>query len=54
MYGELREGIRMKTCLHGPMDSAKKLKLQFRVQNLDLPKIRRCFLCPMSKVRHGG
>ena len=26
VYGELREGIGMKTCLYGPMDYAKKLK----------------------------
>ena len=40
IYGELREDIRMKTCLHGPMDYAKKLKLRFRVGDLDLPEIR--------------
>ena len=30
----------MKTCLHGPVDYAKKLKLQLRVGDLDLPKRR--------------
>ena len=29
----------MKTYLHGPMDYAKKLKLRFRVGDLDLPEI---------------
>ena len=28
----------MKTYLHGPMDYAKKLKLRFRVGDLDLPE----------------
>ena len=31
----------MKMCLHGPMDYAKKLKLRFRVGNLDLPERRK-------------
>ena len=31
----------MKTYLHGPMDYAKKLKLRFRVGNLDLPEKRK-------------
>ena len=31
----------MKTYLHGRMDYAKKLKLRFRVGDLDLPKRRR-------------
>ena len=31
----------MKTYLHGPMDYAKKLKLRFRVGDLDLPEKRR-------------
>ena len=31
----------MKTYLHGPMDYAKKLKLRFRVGNLDLPERRK-------------
>ena len=30
----------MKTCLHGPMDYAKTLKLRFRVGDLDLPERR--------------
>ena len=38
VYGELREDIGMKTYLHGPMDYAKKLKLRFRVGDLDLPE----------------
>ena len=41
MYGGLREVIGMKTYLHGPMDYAKKLKLRFRVGNLDLPEVRK-------------
>ena len=38
MYGGLKEDIGMKTYLHGPMDYAKKLKLRFRVGDLDLPE----------------
>ena len=30
IYGGLREEIGIKTCLHGPMDYAKALKLRFR------------------------
>ena len=33
----------MKTCLHGPMDYAKKLKLRFRVGDLDLPERRNMY-----------
>ena len=40
IYG-LREGIGMKTSLHGPMDFAKTLKLRFRVGDLDLPERRK-------------
>ena len=38
----LREhtGMKTKTCLHGPMDYAKKMKLRFRVGDLDLPEGR--------------
>ena len=36
IYRRLREDIGMKTHLHGPMDYAKKLKLRFRVGDLDL------------------
>ena len=39
----VREDIGMKTYLRGPMDYAKKLKLRFRVGDLDLPEKReRC------------
>ena len=38
IYGGLREEIGMKTCLHGPMDYAKTLKLRFRAGDLDLQK----------------
>ena len=31
----------IKTYLHGPMDYAKKLKLRFRVGDLDLPERRK-------------
>ena len=41
MYGGLRKDIGMKTYLHGPMDYAKKLKLRFRVGDLDLPERRK-------------
>ena len=37
VYGGLREDVGMKSYLHGPMDYAKKLKLRFRVGDLDLP-----------------
>ena len=40
IHGRLREDIGMKTYLHGPMDYAKKLKLRFRVGDLDLPERR--------------
>ena len=39
--GELREDIGMKAYLHGPMDYAEKLKMPFRVGNLDLPERRK-------------
>ena len=38
IYGGLREDIGMKTYLHCPMDYAKKLKLRFRVGDLDPPE----------------
>ncbi|CAB1100395.1 unnamed protein product [Ectocarpus sp. CCAP 1310/34] len=41
IYGKLKEGIGMKSYLDGPMDYAKKLKLQFRVGDLDLPERRK-------------
>ena len=41
IYGGLREGIGMKTYLHGLMDYATKLKLRFRVGDLDLPEKRK-------------
>ena len=40
VYWGLREDIGMKTYLHGPMDYAEKLKLRFRVEDLDLPERR--------------
>ena len=43
VYGGLREDTGMKTYLHGPMDYAKKLKLQFRVGDLDLPERRKTY-----------
>ena len=41
IYGGLREEIGMKTYLHGPMVAAKKLKLRFRVGDLDLLERRK-------------
>ena len=41
IYGGLREDIGIKTYLHSLMDSAKKLKLRFRVGDLDLPERRK-------------
>ena len=40
IFGVLKEDIGMETYLHGPMDNAKKLKLRFRVGDLDLPERR--------------
>ena len=37
----LKEGIRTKAYLHGPLDAAKNLKLRFRLGDLDLPERRR-------------
>ena len=62
IYGRLREGIGMKTYLHGPMDFAKTLKLRFRVGDLDLPERRKRYtssreeegidaqMCPCGKA----
>ena len=41
IYERLREDIGMNMYLHGPMDYAKKLKLRFRIGNLDLPERRK-------------
>ena len=41
VYGGLREDIGIKTYLHGPTGYAKKLKLRFRVGDLDLPDRRK-------------
>ena len=41
IYGGLREDIGMKTYLHGPTNYATKLKLRFRVGDLDLPERKR-------------
>ena len=38
--GGLSEGGEMKSRLHGPRDSAKTLKLRFRVRDLGLPERR--------------
>ena len=43
IYRGLKEDIGMKTHLRGPMDYAKKLKLRLRVEDLDLPEIRKRF-----------
>ena len=52
----------MITYLHGPMDCAKKLKLRFRVGDLNLPEIRKTYtssreeedvatnMCPCGKT----
>ena len=63
IYGGLREGIVMKTYLHGPLDYAKNLKLRFRIiGDLDLPERRKRYTssrveeeeeaqtCPCGKV----
>ena len=44
IYGGLSEDVRMKTYLHGPMDYAKRLKLRFRVGDLDLPGRRKRYI----------
>ena len=41
IYGGSRDDIGMKTCLHGPMDYARKLKLRFRLRDLNLPERER-------------
>ena len=41
IYGGLREGIGIITYLHGPVDYAKKLKLRFRVGDLEPPERRK-------------
>ena len=41
IYRGLREDVGMKTCLYGPLDYAKNLKLRFRVGHLDLPEKRK-------------
>ena len=58
----LREGIRMKTYWHGPMDFAKTLKLRFCLGDLDLPERRKRYtssredeeidapMCPYGKA----
>ena len=49
MYGGFREDIGMKTYLHGPMNYAKKLKLRFRVGDLDLPGRRKRYASSREK-----
>ena len=49
IYWGLREEIRMKTYLHGPMDYAKTLKLRFRVGDLDLPERRKRYASSREK-----
>ena len=39
--GGLREGIGMKTYMHGPMDFVKTLQLRFRVGDLGPPERRK-------------
>ena len=41
----------MKTYLHGPMDYARKLKLRYRVGNLDLPERRK--RCTIDREKGG-
>ena len=43
----LREDIGINTYLHGQMDYAKKLKLRFRVGDLDLPERKK--ICASSR-----
>ena len=49
IYGGLREQIRMKTYLHGPMDYAKTLKVRFRAGDLDLPERRKRYVSSREK-----
>lgn len=44
MCGGLREEIGMEIHMHGPLDVVKKLKLRFRVANLDLPDRRKRYI----------
>ena len=41
IHGGFKEYIGMKTYLHVPMDYAKRLKLRFRIGDLDLPERRK-------------
>ena len=43
LYRESREDFGMKTYLHGPKDYGKKVKLRFRVGDLDLPERRKIY-----------
>ena len=63
IYGGLKEGLGMKTFLHGPLDYSKNLKLRFRIGDLDLPERRKRYTssrveeeeeartCPCGKAR---
>ena len=63
IYGGLKEGLGMKTYLHGPLDYSKNLKLRFRIGDLDLPERRKRYTssrveeeeeaqtCPCGKAR---
>ena len=62
IYRGLNERVEMNTYLHGPMDFAKKLKLRFRLGDLDLPERRKRYtssreeeeidaqMCPCGKA----
>lgn len=41
IHGRLRKGMGVETCLHSPMEAAKRLKLKLRVGDLDLPERKR-------------
>ena len=51
IYRGLREDIGTKTYLHGPMDYAKKLKLRFRAEDLDLRTRRKKEICTSSREK---
>ena len=51
IHGGLREGIGMKTYLHGPIDYAKILKLRFRMGDLGQPERRKRYNSSRGKAR---
>ena len=49
----MKEQIEMKACLDGPMEYAKRLKLRFRVGDLDLPERRKRYSSSRKEEEEG-